>query len=153
SALGASRRHLIRQALTESLLLASLGAILGAPLAMWGTDLLAGLQTFGVPLLHEARVDPVALAVTVGLTALTGIACGLLPAVYLSRDRGQALQHATHQRTAGRAAGVARGTLIIAEISLACMLLVGAGLLFRSFNAVLQVNLGFQQQQALAWRV
>ena len=153
-ALGAGRGHLVRQALTESLLLAFAGSVIGVPLAMWATDLLARLQTFGVPLLQDAHVDPTALAVTLGVTTLAGIACGLLPALYLSRgQRSQTLQNATHQRSAGRTAGVARNGLIIAEVALACMLLVGAGLLFRSFNSLLQVNLGFQPQQAMAWRL
>ena len=153
-ALGARRRHLVQQALTESLLLAFAGSVVGVPLAMWATDLLARLHTFGVPLLQNATVDTVALVVTIGLTSLSGIACGLLPAIYLSHgQRNASLQTATHQRTAGRTSALARNGLIIAEVALACMLLVCAGLLFRSFNALLQVNLGFQPQQAMAWRV
>lgn len=153
-ALGASRSALIRQALAESLLLSSLGSLVGVPLAIWATALLARLRTFGVPLLQDSSVDPTALAFTLGITALTGLVCGLLPALYLARSAdGASLQQATHQRTAGRSAGTARNILIIAEIALACMLLVGAGLLLRSFNAVLQVNLGFQPAQAMAWRV
>jgi predicted permease len=153
-ALGAGRHHLVKQALAESLLLACIGSLAGIPLAMWATDALAQLQTFGVPLLGNASVNFTALAVAIGITALTGIACGLLPAVYLSRDhRTHTLQNASHQRTAGRSAAVARNTLVVAEVALACMLLVGAGLLLRSFNAVLQVNLGFQPQHAISWRV
>ncbi len=153
-ALGAGRGHLIRQALTESLLLAALGAVLGVPLAMWATDLLAHLQTFGVPLLQDAVVDPAALGVTIGLTTFAGLASGLLPALYLSQgQRSQVLQNDTHQRSAGRSSGLARNGLIVAEVALACMLLVGAGLLFRSFHALLAVNLGFQPQDTLAWRV
>ena len=153
-ALGASRLHLVRQALTESLLLAFAGSLVGVPLAMWATDALAQLQTFGVPLLQNATVDPAALAVTIGLTTLAGIACGVLPALHLTRGhRGQTLQNATHQRTAGRSASLTRNTLVVSEVALACILLVGAGLLFRSFNALLQVNLGFQPQHAMAWRM
>lgn len=153
-ALGARRGHLVRQALSESLLLAFAGSLLGVPLAVWATDALAGLQTFGVPLLQDAAVDPLALAVTIGLTTLAGIACGLLPAFHLSLfQRSQSLQNATQQRTAGRSSSFARNALVIAEVALACVLLVGAGLLFRSFNAVLQVNLGFQPQHAMSWRV
>lgn len=153
-ALGARRRHLIRQALTESLLLAFAGALIGLPCAVGATAALARLQTFGVPLLQDASVDPIALAVTIALTTFAGLACGLLPAVHLLRaQRTELLQHANQQRSAGRGAALARNTLVVAEVALACMLLVGAGLLFRSFNAVLQVNLGFQPQQAMAWRV
>ena len=153
-AMGARRRHLVQQALTESLLLAFAGSIVGAPLAMWATRALARLPTFGVPLLQDARVDPMALGVTIGLTTLAGIACGLLPALKLSRShRSQALHDATHQRTAGRSTAAARNTLVVAEVALACILLVGAGLLLRSFGALLQVNLGFHPEHAVAWRL
>ena len=153
-ALGARRRHLVQQALTESLLLAFAGSLIGVPLATWATHVLARLPTFGVPLLQNAAVDPLALTVTIGLTTLAGLACGVLPALHLSRDTtGRTLQSATHQRTAGRSSSLARNALVVAEVALACMLLVGAGLLFRSFSALLQVELGFQPQHAMAWRV
>ena len=151
-ALGARRRHLIQQALAESLLLAAAGAAIGIPLAVWATRALARLDTFGIPLLQNASVDPIALGVTVALTALAGAACGVLPAWHLSRSHG-AQQNATHQRTAGRSATLARSALVVVEVAMACILLVGAGLLFRSFDALLQVDLGFQPQQAMAWRV
>jgi putative ABC transport system permease protein len=151
-ALGAGRRHLVEQALAESLLLAVAGSIIGVPVAMWATGALARLQTFGVPLLQNASVDPVALAVTVGLTALAGVACAVLPAVHLSGVQS-AQQQTTQQRSAGRSSVLARNTLVVVEVALACMLLVGAGLLFRSFSALLQVDLGFQPQHAMAWRV
>lgn len=154
AALGARRWHLVRQAMTESLLLAFAGSVIGLPIAMWATAGLAGLETFGVPLLQDAEVNLVALAVTIGLTTLAGLACGLLPALQLSQaHHGQALQAASHQRSAGRSSTAARNTLVVAEVALACVLLVGAGLLFRSFNALLQVNLGFQPEQAMAWRI
>ena len=153
-AVGARPRHLAQQTLTESLLLASAGCVVGVPIAMWATGFLARLQTFGVPLMQGAAVDPRALAVTVGLTLLAGFACGILPAMHLTHThRAQGLQTATHQRTAGRSTTVARDGLIIAEVALACMLLVGAGLLLKSFNELLQVNLGFQADHAMAWRI
>ncbi|MBL9218157.1 MAG: ABC transporter permease [Opitutaceae bacterium] len=152
-ALGATRGHLIRQALTESLVLAFGGSGIGVLLAVWTTHVLAQLQTFGMPLLQDASVDPLALAVTVGLTMLVGIACGLLPALQLSRQSSPTLQNTTHQRSAGHSAAHIRNLLVVTEVALACMLLVGASLLFRSFHAVLQVNLGFQPQHAMAWRV
>ena len=88
TAIGARRSHLIQQALTESLLLAVGGSLIGIPLAIWATRVLARLQTFGVPLLGNTSVDPMALAVTIGLTALAGIACGVLPALHLAQRPG-----------------------------------------------------------------
>jgi putative ABC transport system permease protein len=151
-ALGAGQRHLVQQALVESLLLAFAGSLIGVPVAIWATGALARLQTFGIPLLQNASVDPLALAVTIGLTGLAGIACGVLPALHLSAGHGSQ-QNATQQRSAGRSSAVARNTLVVVEVALACMLLVGAGLLLRSFSALLQVDLGFQPQHAMAWRV
>lgn len=152
-ALGAGARHLVQQALAESLLLAAAGSVIGVPLAWAATRALARLQTFGVPLLQDAGIDAVALATTLGLTMLAGLACGVLPAAFLTSQRSGTLQNATFQRGSGRASALARSTLVVAEVTLACVLLVGAGLLFRSFAALLQVNLGFQPQHAVAWRV
>lgn len=152
-ALGASRAHLIRQTLTESLLLAFGGSGIGVLLAVWTTHLLAQLQTFGMPLLQDASVDPLALSLTVGLTMLVGIACGMLPALQLSHQSSPTLQNSTHHRSAGRSAARIRNLLVIIEVTLACVLLIGASLLFRSFHALLQVDLGFQPLHAMAWRV
>ncbi len=153
-ALGAQKRHLIQQTLSESLLLAFAGSLVGIPLAIWATRLLSRLQTFGVPLIQDASVDLLALAVTIALTVLAGIACGLLPALQLSLGhRDAVLREANQQRSASRGTAFARNALVVVEVALACALLVGAGLLFRSFNALLQVNLGFQPQHAMSWRV
>jgi predicted permease len=151
-ALGARKRHLVQQALAESLLLAFAGSLAGVPLAIWATRALSNLQTFGVPLLQDTAVDPLALAVTVGITTVAGLACGIVPALHVARSEGLQ-QDATHQRSAGRSSARARSALVVVEVALACVLLVGAGLLFRSFNALLQVDVGFEPQQAMAWRV
>jgi predicted permease len=151
--LGANRLFLIQQALTESLLLAFAGSLIAVPLAWWATRLLARLQTFGVPLLQDASIDPTALGVAIGLTTLAGVMCGLLPAFHLSQADRSHLADATHQRSTGRSAAFARNSLVVVEVALACMLLVGATLLIRSFSAVLQVKLGFQPNHAMAWRI
>jgi putative ABC transport system permease protein len=153
-AIGASRWHLTRQALVESAVLAGAGAAIGVPLAVWATTSLARLKTFGVPMLQDATVDPVALAVSLGITASTALACGVLPALYATRTpQAGTLRDTTHQRSAGRSAVLARNSLVVTEVALACILLVGAGLLMRSFSALLAVDLGFRPENAMAWRI
>jgi putative ABC transport system permease protein len=153
-ALGASRWRLVRQTLTESLLLAFVGGVLGVLLAYHGAAPLANLQTFSIPLLHTTSIDALALVVTVALTTLAGCLCGVLPALQLWRHDALAVLNAMNTR-GGLSQGAARSRqlLVIAEIALACVLLVGAGLMVRSFIAVLQVDLGFQPAQSFAWRV
>lgn len=154
TALGARRYHLVRQTLSESLLVAFTGSLISLPLALCATRLLARLKTFGVPLLQSTNIDLAVLLVTIGLTILTGIICGVLPVLYLSRaDRVSPLQQSTHQRTAGRPAAAMRSSLVVGEVALACVLLVCAGLLIRSFSALMQVELGFQPQHATVWRL
>jgi putative ABC transport system permease protein len=153
-AIGASRGQLVRQALVESLLLAALGCVVGVPAAAWSTRALARLHTFGVPMLQAARVDGLALAVAICLATLAAMACTVLPALHLAGGHhGRVVARATHQRSAGRWQAAARSGLVIAEVALACVLLVGAGLLFRSFSAVLQVRLGFEPRHAVSWRL
>jgi putative ABC transport system permease protein len=153
-ALGASRWRLIRQTLTESLLLALGGCALGVPLAFATTAVLARLQTFNIPLLQTASVDKTALAFTVAIAGLAGLLSGMLPAVQLSRgSAGNRLNAVGSRGTGGGAATLVRKALVITEIALACVLLVGAGLLIQSFAKLLAVNLGFQPKQAAAWRV
>ena len=78
----------------------------------------------------------------------------MLPAVYAMRAaQARTMREATHQRSAGRSAAFARNALVVAEVALACVLLVGAGLLIRSFSALLQVDLGFRRDDAMAWRI
>jgi predicted permease len=152
-AVGARPGHLTAQTLTESMLLAVGGSIIGIPVAALTTAILSRLQTFGVPLMGGARVDPTTLAVTIGLTLAAGVACGILPALHLAADANNTSQGGNNQRSAGRSASALRDSLIVAEIALACVLLIGAGLLLSSFNTLLKVNLGFQPEHAMAWRI
>lgn len=153
-ALGASRWHLVRQTMTESLLLALVGCILGIFVATVVTAPLARLQAFSIPLLRTVSVDSTTLIVTVGLTFIAALLCGVLPALQLWRRDASEVIHDTGTRTSsGKSTAWIRRTLVVSEISLACVLLVGAGLLTRSFVKVLQVDLGFQPEQAFSWRI
>jgi len=153
-ALGATRWHLIRQTLTESLLLAFGGCALGVPLAFVATAGLSRLRTFSIPLLQSTTVDATVLGFTVAMTGLAGLICGTLPALQLARgNMQQRLNDAGARGTGGAAAALVRKGLVISEIAVACVLLVGAGLLIQSFGKLLDLNLGFQPKRAVSWRV
>jgi len=153
-ALGASRGHLVRQTLTESLLLALGGCAIGVPLAFLATGALRRLQVFGIPLVQSTTVDATVLGFTVAMTVLAGLICGVLPAMQLARGNLQErLNDAGARGSGGRTSVLVRQGLVVSEIALACVLLVGAGLLIRSFGNLLAVDLGFQPARALAWRV
>ena len=151
-ALGAGRRRLIQQVLTESLILSLAGAALGLLLAVGGTRLLAELDAISIPLLDQIRLDASALAFALFIALVTGIGFGLMPAL-----RVATLSPQQTLRESGRGAseghGWTRRTLVVSEIALACMLLAGAGLLIRSFTRVMQVNPGFEPQNAVALRI
>jgi putative ABC transport system permease protein len=153
-ALGAGRGRLVRQLLTESLLLALLGAGLGVAVAHLGIAGLMSLAPESVPRFQEVSIDLGALGFSAALACLTGVAFGLVPAL-------QATRHELSEtlKQAGRGAGESgrrhrlRGTLVVAEMAIALVLLVGAGLLMRSFVRLQQVDPGFDPRQALAVRV
>jgi len=153
-ALGASRARLTRQMLTESLLLAFCGAAIGLPLAFAATRVLAGLKTFSVPLLQTVKVDVVALAFTLLVAFGAGLLFGAAPALQMSAaDAHEDLKDAGRGSSEGRRRARARKALVVSEVALACVLLVGAGLLIRSFKRLLEVDLGFRPEQAAAWRI
>ena len=153
-ALGASRSRLIRQLLTESLVLSVGGAALGLAFAYALVFYLANQGSVTLPLLATIRVDGEALTWTLLIALATGILFGLAPAFKTS---GANIQNALKDNAAGMAAGRNherfRATLVISEIALACVLLVGAGLLLRSFLAVLDVDLGFEPSRAAAMQI
>ena len=153
-AVGAGRGRLVRQLLTESMALSCTGGILGILLAMGGTSILSSLGAFNIPLLSSVRVDSVALAFSLLLALLTGVAFGLAPALQVPFNSvHESLKGSSRGSTGTKRQAWVRSALVISEIVLACMLLVGAGLLTRSFVNVLQVNLGFQADRAAAMRV
>ena len=153
-ALGAELRHLLWQMLTESVLLSCSGAVVGVALAFAGTRALAQLSAMKIPLLGEVRVDGVALGFAVFAALSTGLLFGLAPAWQASAlTLHYALQGASRGSSQGLGHTWVRKALVVAEISLACVLLAGAGLLIRSFLRVLDVDLGFQPEWAAALRI
>ncbi len=154
SALGAGRSRLIRQMLTESMVLSGCGGVAGIGFAFAATRAVATAQAFSIPLLSAVQVDGAALAFALAVAMATGLLFGIVPALQVSASREfDALRDASRGSSEGRSRSWIRGTLVVSEVALACMLLVGAGLLLRSFLTLLDVDLGFRAEQAVAWRV
>src|SRR6185295_6337593 len=153
-ALGADRSRLVRQMLTESVLLACCGAVVGLPLAFLATRALAGTQAISIPLLQTVKVDERALVFTLLAALATGLLFGIVPALQISRwDVHESLKDASRGSSEGGRSAWIRGTLVVLEMSLACVLLVGSGLLIRSFQRLLEVDPGFRPEQASSWRI
>jgi predicted permease len=154
SALGAGRGRLIRQLLTESLVLAGAGAVLGLTLAFTATTYLARQSSIALPLLSSVRVDAPALLWTLLITLAAAILFGLAPAFRMAGvNLQEALKDSGHGMSDGRKHDHLRSVLVISEVALACVLLVGAGLLLRSFLHALDVDLGFEPSHAAALKV
>ncbi len=151
AALGAARGVLVRQMLVESLVLAALGGALGVLLAMWGLDALTALAATTIPRADEITVGPVVLAFACGTTAATALVFGLAPALGASRGRPDALR--VREMSETRGASHARDALVVAEVALAMVLLVGAGLMMRSFVRLQGRDLGFSPERLLILQV
>jgi putative ABC transport system permease protein len=152
TALGASRWRLVRQLLTESLLVSLVGAVAGLLVAAWGSDALAGLKPLGVPRLAEVRIDGVVVAFTIGIALLTGLLVGAVPALQATgHAMAGALKEGGRGALTGRRNTRILGTLVAGEIALAVALLAGAGLLVNSFIRVQQVDPGFRTTDALTF--
>jgi predicted permease len=153
AAIGAGRGRIVRQLLTESLLIAALGAGLGLALAAVGLDALRAMNAELLPRFQEVHIDAMAVGFALLLALGTGLLFGLAPALRLSANAlGGALREGTRS-AAGGAALRLRNALVLAEVALALVLLVGAGLLLRSFQQLNRVDLGFQPAQLLTYRV
>ena len=154
TALGANRVRLVRQLLTESVLLGLAGGALGLLLAVWGVEALIALEPQGVPRLGEVSVDPVVIGFTMGLSILTGLLFGAVPAVQSTRAGISAtLKEGGRSALTTRGGARMRTTLVIAEVALAVTLLAGAGLLIRSFARLAAVDPGFQVDPALTFEI
>jgi putative ABC transport system permease protein len=149
-ALGASRQRLIRQLLTESVLLGVVGGAVGLALAYWTVRLLVAVSPPGVPRIDEVSVDGRVLAFTLGIAVLTGLVFGLVPAFQTTKpDLNQSLKEGGRDSRAGAGTHRLRSGLVVAEVALALMLLIGAGLLFRSFGELNHVDPGFNPANLL----
>jgi predicted permease len=154
AALGAGRGRLARQLLTESLLLALLGGVAGLLLASWLVVALVRFPGLNLPRAEEVGIDTRVLGFSFGLTLLTGLLFGLIPALLAARpDLQQVLKDGAGRTTAGAGSRRLRSLLIVAEVSLAFLLLVGAGLLTGSFVSLLNVKVGFNTDRLLTFAV
>jgi len=154
AALGAGRWRLIRQMLTESTLLAVLGGAGGLLLAKWGVDLLTALQPANLPRLSSIGIDGWVLGFTLGVSLLTGLVFGLIPALSASKlDVNEALKEGGRASTGGIIRHRVRSLLVVSEIALALVLLIGAGLLIKSIWTLRTVDPGFNPENLLTMRI
>lgn len=153
AALGAGRLRLIRQLLTESVAIALAGAVCGVVLAFWALDLIVAIGPAEIPRLDEVALDGRVLAFALAVTGVTALAFGVLPSIHFSQPDLQSAIKEGRGATAGRARQRIRSAMVVAEVALSLILVVGAGLLARSFVSLLDVDPGFDQDRVAATQV
>ena len=148
TALGATRIRVVRQLLTESVSLSVIGGALGLLLATWGADLLVAVIPNNVPWVTEIALDQNVFGFTLAASLVTGIVFGLAPALQASSpDLNETLKEGGRGSTGGRQG--ARSVLVVAEVALALVLLIGAGLMLKTFSRLRQIDAGFNPQNLL----
>ena len=148
TALGASRLRVVRQLLTESIALSVIGGALGLMLAMWGAELLLAIIPNNVPWVTEIALDRNVFGFTLAASVVTGIVFGLAPALQASSPNlNETLKEGGRGSTSGRQR--ARSVLIVSEVALALVLLIGAGLMLKSFSRLQQIDAGFNRRNLL----
>lgn len=153
SALGAGRVRLVRQLLTESALLSIVGGALGLLLAVWGVKLIIGINPDGIPRASEISLDARVVFFTFAVSFVTGIVFGVVPAWYASKpDMNETLKDAGRGSTGGVHRQRFRNALVVAEVALALVLLIGGGLMIRSFYSLQQVHPGFEVSNLLTFQ-
>ena len=153
SALGASPRRIFRQLLTESLLLGLIGGVLGLVIAVWGRDLLLAAIPGDMPFWMKFNLDARVLGFTLGVSILTGLVFGVVPALQAANPNLNEVLKEGGRDTTGAGHHRLRGPLVVSEIALSLVLLVGAGLMMRSFTSLQSVNSGFNPANVMTMRV
>ena len=144
TALGAGRRRVVRQLLTESVLLALLGGVFGVLLAWWGIGALSALGSERLPMLKQSRLDLPVLGFTMLISLVTGLVFGIAPAVAVSRTNvHEMLKEGSRGSSEGRSSSRLRGLLVVSEVALALLLMIGASLMTRSLLKLHDVDPGF----------
>jgi predicted permease len=150
ASLGASRLRVLRLLLTESLMLSLAGGGVGFLLAIWGTEALRSLVPENIPRLNEVGIDARVFAFTLLVSIVTGVVFGFVPALHAANpDLNESLKEGSRGSTGGVAGKRTRSILVVAEVALSLVLLIGAGLMIKSFLRLQQMNLGFNPNNTL----
>lgn len=153
-AVGANRSRVIQQLLTESLLLSGLGGLGGLMLAVWGIDVLEAMSPVSIPRVESVQLDTSVILFTIGVSLLTGLLFGLIPAVQTSgTDMNVVMNEDARGSAEGGSRNRLRSALIVSEVALTLMLLIGAGLMLRSFTNLQNIDPGFDDTNLLTMTV